>query len=169
MLKTEAPIAIRHVTAEDLPALEWDGEYRHFRRVFRANFEDAQRGQRLMLVATMESLIVGQIFVQLKSAAQAQTDGGKRGYLYALRVKAEWRNRGIGTQLIAAAEAELRRRGFQWAVIAVAQANDGARWLYERLGYRIYSADPGIWHYPDAEGRQQRVEEPSWLMEKGLD
>jgi ribosomal protein S18 acetylase RimI-like enzyme len=156
---------IRPVREGDLPALEWDGVYRHYRRVYRQTFDDVRKGRRLMLLAVTEGEVIGQVFVQLQGGGFA---GGKRGYVYAFRVKPDWRRRGVGRQLMAEAEAELVRRGFHVAVIAVAQNNPDARRLYERLGYTVYSEDAGIWHYTDADGVRRRVEEPSWLMEKRL-
>ena len=156
---------IRMAEEQDLPALEWDGEYRHYRTVFRSNYEDARRGQRLMLVAVQGEAMVGQVFVQLNSADRQYADGRQRAYLYALRVRPAWRGQGIGRRLVAAAEAQLVRRGF---TIAVAKQNDRARGLYLKLGYRIFAEDPGIWVFTDADGREQRVEEPAWLMEKWL-
>ncbi len=165
---TTTGILIRPLEERDLPALEWDGEYRHYRTVFRANFEDMQRGQRLMLVAVSGAEMVGQIFMQLNSGERQYADGRHRGYLYALRVRPAWRRRGIGGKLVAAAEAHLRQRGYRTAVIAVAKTNAGAQRLYTRLGYRVFADDPGVWTFTDADGREQRVEEPAWLMEKAL-
>ena len=157
-------ITIRPARESDLPALEWDGLYRHYRRVYRQTFDDVRLGRRLMLLAEAEGAVIGQVFVQL----QGGDHGAGRGYVYAFRVKPEWRRRGVGAQLMAAVEAELRGRGFHKAIIAVARTNLDARRLYERLGYGIYAEDSGIWHYVDADGVQRRVKEPSWLMEKHL-
>jgi ribosomal protein S18 acetylase RimI-like enzyme len=163
-----AAVVIRPAEERDLPALEWDGEYRHYRAVFRSNFEDARRGQRLMLVAVQGEVMLGQVFVQLNSADRQYADGRHRAYLYALRVRPAWRGQGLGRRLVAAAEAHLLKRGFTTAVIAVAKHNERARGLYLRLGYRVFAEDPGIWVFTDADGREQRVEEPAWLMEKWL-
>lgn len=165
---TVARVRIRMVEEHDLPALEWDGEYRHYRQVFRANYEDMRRGQRLMLVAVREDEMIGQVFVQLNSAERQYADGRGRAYLYALRVRTAWRGHGIGQSLVTAAENQLRQRGYTTAVIAVAKTNERAQRLYQRLGYRIFSEDPGVWVFTDADGRQQRVEEPAWLLEKTL-
>jgi ribosomal protein S18 acetylase RimI-like enzyme len=167
-MDTTTLIQIRPAREGDLPALEWDGAYRHYRRVYRQTFDDARKGRRLMLLAESDGMLIGQVFVQLQGGHEWPTPNGGRGYLYAFRVKPEWRRRGVGRQLIAAAEAELWKRGFRWVTIAVAQNNPDARRLYERLGYRVFSEDPGIWHYTDADGAQRRVEEPSWLLEKRL-
>lgn len=167
-------VTIRPVQEADLPALEWDGQYRRYRRVFQQTFQEVRQGKRLMLVAVAAAAeysrgeIIGQIFVQLAGSNGLMVDGKQRGYLYALRVKPNWRRRGVGRQLILAGEAELKRRRYRVAVIAAAKNNPAARRLYERLGYRVFSEDPGLWYYTDADGRQQRIEEPAWLLQKRL-
>lgn len=112
--------------------------------------------------------MVGQVFVQLSSSESQFADGATRGYLYALRVRPVWRGQGVGTRLIAAAEAALRERGFTLAVIAAAKGNTGALRLYERLGYRVFAEDPGEWSFTDVEGREQSIAEPCWVLEKRL-
>jgi len=52
-----------------------------------------------------------------------------------LAVVPEARRRGHATTLLAAAGAWGRERGARWAVLQVALQNDGARALYDRLGY----------------------------------
>lgn len=163
-----AELRIRPLEERDLPGLEWDGEYRHFRAVFRSNFDDMRKGHRWMLVAAQGDTLVGQIFIQYNSADRHYADGSRRGYLYALRVRPAWRGQGLGRRLVQAAEEHLARRGYRMAVIAVAKTNERARSLYLRLGYRAFGDDPGIWAFTDADGREQRMEEPAWLMEKAL-
>jgi ribosomal protein S18 acetylase RimI-like enzyme len=46
------------------------------------------------------------------------------------------RGRGIAAELIAALEADARRRGLKHVDLRVWEGNDGARQLYDRLGYR---------------------------------
>ena len=128
------PIVIRPITVAELPQLEWDGAYTYQRPVFERTFADVARGVRLMLVAVVEARIVGQVFVQLRSSELEFAHEGRRGYLYSLRVRPQWRGHGIGSQLIAAAEAELLARGYREAAISTAKDNGGARRLYERLG-----------------------------------
>ncbi|HET7009559.1 MAG TPA: GNAT family N-acetyltransferase [Anaerolineales bacterium] len=157
---------IRHATESDLAALEWDGEYRRFRRLYRAAFEDARRGERALLVADVEGQIVGQLFVQFEGTLLSQAD--TTGYLYAFRVRPPFRNQGIGTALVREGEALLARQGLQRAVIAVARDNEPALRLYERLGYVRFGEDSGMWSYIDDRGRIQDVVEPAFLLEKIL-
>ncbi|HRF50426.1 MAG TPA: GNAT family N-acetyltransferase [Anaerolineales bacterium] len=161
-------VRIRPVVAQDLPALEWEGQYRHYRRVFQANFDDMRRGQRMMWVAESEGRLVGQVFVQLLSADPNFADGVRRAYLYAFRVRPGWQGQGLGTRLMAAAEEDLVARGFRLAVIAAGRDNLRARTLYERLGYRVFAEDPGDWTYTDDQGQLIRAAEPAWLMQKPL-
>jgi len=161
-------VLIRPIREDELPALEWDGAYTKYRKVFQQTYEDAVRGQRIMLVAVVGSQIVGQVFIQLSSTERRYADGYSRGYLYSLRVRSEWQERGIGTRLVKAAEAALRARGFVTAVIAAGKENARAHQLYERLGYHTFADDPGVWYFQDVNGVQQSVSEPCWVMQKRL-
>lgn len=164
----ETLIEIRPVRQADLPALEWGGRSTSLRAAYLRAFEEAEAGQRVLLAAVCQSILVGQVFVQLHSSEQQFADGATRGYIYALRVRPEWRNRGLGTRLIDAAESELIRRGFRTAVIAAGKENPDARRLYERLGYRAFAEDPGVWYFTDVNGVPQSMAEPCWVMEKPL-
>lgn len=156
-------VVIRNATDLDLPAMEWEGEYRRYRRLYRIAMDEAKAGRRIVLVAEVAGRIIGQVIAQLN---RADSDG--TGYLYAFRVRPEWRNRGIGTRLIVEAENALLSIGFRRTLIAVARDNPGARRLYERMGYSLFAEDAGEWSFIDDRGRLQHVVEPSWLMEKSL-
>ncbi|MFO7323136.1 MAG: GNAT family N-acetyltransferase [Chloroflexota bacterium] len=167
-LSLDLRIHLRLAVREDLPKLEWYGQYTHYRTLFRRAFREQQLGRRLMLVADCNGFPIGQLFMQLHSADREIADGVERVYLYAFRVMEMFRGHGIGTALMEEAEALALERGFRWATIAVAKENHDARRLYERLGYRIFKDDPGQWRYRDHEGRMQWVNEPCWMMEKEL-
>lgn len=160
------PIVIRAVRADDLESLEWEGEYRRYRLVYQRAYAESLRGRRVLLVAEMQSQIVGQIFVQVDSNLSG--GDGRAAYLYALRVRPTYRNRGIGTELVREAESILRQRGFARALISVAKDNDAARRLYERLGFEVFGEDAGNWSFLDDQGRIQEVHEPAFLLEKLL-
>jgi aminoglycoside 6'-N-acetyltransferase len=55
-----------------------------------------------------------------------------------LSVAEDWRGRGVGTALMAAAEAWARAHGATRMILDLAAANDGARRLYDRLGYEVH-------------------------------
>lgn len=161
-------VLIREAQESDLPALEWEGEFRHFRDVYHHAFEETRSGRRVMLVAEAASRIVGQLFIQLDFPPKRGSETRATAYLYSFRVRPEYRQQGIGTQLIQAAEERLVGMGYRRTVISVAVANRTARRLYERLGYRVFTQDPGQWSYIDDRGQLQQVDEPAHVLEKGL-
>ncbi|HEY4667530.1 MAG TPA: GNAT family N-acetyltransferase [Anaerolineales bacterium] len=167
-MDSSPPVVVRFATDADLTALEWEGQYVHYRRLFKKAVAEARRGRRLLLLAEVEGQIVGQVFVQLSTRLAFSASGCSSGYLYAFRVKEPHRNQGIGTQLIREAESRLRRLGYDRVVISVATRNTAARRLYERLDYRIFSEDPGEWSYVDHLGQVREVREPAFVLEKWL-
>ena len=166
--RVNLPIKLRVAKQEDLPRLEWYGQYKHYRNLYRRTFREQQAGRRLMLLADCNGFPIGQIFIQFKGTSDTVANGEDRAYLYAFRVMEMFRGEGIGSWLVQAAEGIARKRGFSMTTIAVAKDNTRARRLYERMGYVIYGDDPGRWSYLDHRGRIRRVHEPCWLLEKNL-
>ena len=83
-------LIVRHVQKSDLPALEWDGEYRHFRRVFADAYERCRLGYSVLWLAELPHPapgIVGQVFIQLTCDRPELADGADRAYLYSFRVR----------------------------------------------------------------------------------
>jgi ribosomal protein S18 acetylase RimI-like enzyme len=153
----------------DLPALEWNGEYTHFRRLYLDIYQSAQRGEAILWVAELpEAGLIGQLFVQLKSARKDLADGFLRAYIYGFRLQSLYRRMGLGSYLLSHVESDLLRRGFQITVLNVSRDNVEARQLYERLGYSIVAEEPGKWSYLDEIGNRRWVNEPAWRMEKRI-
>jgi len=174
---TQAPwlerIVIRRLVKADLPALEWDGEYRHFRRLYQDIYYHYTQGRAVMWVAELPGVeLVGQLFVQLAGSRPEGTSfiyqTYEKAYIYGFRVKPDYRGCGLGTRIMASVEDDLYYRGFSGVCLNVSQDNSGARRLYERLGYQVVSTEPGRWSYIDDQGRRQDVHEPAWRMEKAL-
>ena len=172
-------INIRILAKQDLRELEWEGEYTHFRRVYVDAYDRAISGKSVLWIAEINkplpsvglqpsSGIVGQLFVQLICDRPELADGSQKGYIYGFRVRPTYRSGGLGTRMLTVAEADLQRRGFHIATLNVAQVNNNARRLYERMGYKVIAFDPGRWSYPDDKGVWQSIEEPAWRMEKFL-
>ena len=160
---------IRTARRSDLPALEWDGAYTHFRRLFARAYEYVLRGEAAIFLAEHpQDGIVGQVFVQYESNRPELADGNERAYVYSFRVKPAHRGQGIGTRLMETVENDLRARGFRRVTLNVAKDNPRARQLYERLGYRVVGEDPGQWSYEDHNGHRRFVSEPAWRMWKEL-
>lgn len=160
---------IRLAKQGDLPAMEWEGEYTHFRRLYQDAYESARNGHALLWVVEIPGAgLVAQAFVQLSSTRRDLADGITKAYVYGFRVRPNFRGRGLGTRLMQVIEAELYRRGFRQVCLNVTRDNHEARRLYERLGYRVAALEEGRWSYIDDRGVRQYVHEPAWRMEKRL-
>jgi ribosomal protein S18 acetylase RimI-like enzyme len=167
--KLLAEIIIRSLGVGDLKDLEWEGEYKHFRLIYQNTFRRCLDGKALSWVAVHPSWgLIGQVFVQLECDRPELADGKERAYMFSFRVKPEFRNLGLGTQMLEVLEAEIARRGFRIITLNVACDNSGALRLYGRMGYKVVASDPGRWSYPDEKGCWHEVEEPSWRMEKEI-
>jgi ribosomal protein S18 acetylase RimI-like enzyme len=153
-------LEIRAVEAEDLPKLEWFGSMIHWREVNRRTFQDHQAGLRLMFVADLHRFPVGQVVIDVTSHEYA--------YLYALRVMEPLRSLGIGAQLIRVGENVARAHAFRQIQLAVEKSNVGARRLYERLGFEIFTDRVDIWSYVDHLGQTHWVHEEVYGMRKIL-
>lgn len=161
-------IIMREAKSEDLPKLEWHGQYRHYRNLFRRAYEEQLKGRRTIMLADLDGFPVGHIFIQWVANNKRVADGKSRAYLYSFRVMNILQGHGLGTHIMNHVENLLRQRNFEWAIIAVAKDNEGAMRLYRRLGYHIFADDPGQWSYEDHMGNRRNVNEPCWILEKNL-
>lgn len=92
--------------------------------------------ERATLVGELDGRLVGVVDVRV-----AHPGGSHRplryGYVAEIAVAASARRRGVGTELLRAAEAWARERGCTYAVLDYNTHNDDARRFYrDRMGYR---------------------------------
>jgi ribosomal protein S18 acetylase RimI-like enzyme len=162
-------LMIRKTTSQDLSDLEWDGEYTHFRRMFSDAYQNQEQGNSILWVAELPGAgIIGQAFVQLLSSRLELADGHMRAYIYSVRVRAPYRNLGVGKKIMDTAEDDLRQRGFSYVTLNVGKDNPSAQRFYERLGYKAIADEPGNWSYLDHRGKRRYVHEPARRMQKKL-
>lgn len=162
-------VIIRQVTRADLPSLEWEGEYTHFRHLYSQAFERSRIGlSRLWLAELPGKRIIGQAFIQLNCDYPELANGYDRAYFYGFRVRPAYRNCGIGSQILHTIESDLIANHFCWLTLNVAQINTAAYRLYQRLGFHCVGEDPGIWSYIDEHGKHHNMQEPAWRMEKQI-
>lgn len=162
-------VEIRAAREGDLPAMEWEGEFAHFRRLYQDAYRRMQRNLSLIWLAVLPNTgLIGQVFLQLNSDRPEMADGKDRAYLYGFRIRPAFRGQGLGTQMMTFVEDDLRWRGYTRLTLNVAVDNPRARSLYTRLGFVVVAHEPGVWSYIDHLGRRQWVEEPAWRMEKHL-
>jgi ribosomal protein S18 acetylase RimI-like enzyme len=162
-------VRIRPLQEKDLPGLEWEGEYAHFRKLYQEAFQRYERGMSVLWVADLPGVgIIGQVFIQLACDRPELADGFSKAYLYSFRVRSQYRRAGLGSRIMDVVEADLSDRGFKIITLNVAKDNVDAQRLYRRRGYRIVAHEPGTWSYPDDKGVWRHVQEPAWRMEKEI-
>lgn len=162
-------IRVRPAQQEDLPGMEWDGEYAHFRKLYHQHFQNSRNGSTLIWVAENEKAeIVGQIFLLLYSKHAELADGIHRAYLFSFRLKPEYRGQGLGSHMLNFVENYLLQLGYDSVRLNVARLNVLARRMYEKHGYRVIAPDEGRWRYQDQFGQWQTCSEPAWRMLKKL-
>jgi ribosomal protein S18 acetylase RimI-like enzyme len=130
---------IRPCRREDLSSLEWFGMFSFQRPVLRSTFEKHETGEFVMLVAVVNGVAAGLIWMTLD-----RLDADATAVFWALRVHPLLQNKGIGTRLLRTCEAEALRLGFRLAEFSVEEENTGAYRLYDRLGYRWVDSQPGL-------------------------
>ncbi len=163
-------VFIRQANKDDLPDLEWNGEYTHFRRLYADTYTMVEQAKAVIWIAETNGMgLVGQCFVSLKGNRPELADGEVRAYIYGFRVRPQFRNQGIGTRIMRTVEDDLKQRGFHQVTLNVGQDNPDAQRFYDRLGYVIVGTDPGRWSYIDEKGKRRDVVEPAWRMVKDLD
>lgn len=162
-------VIIRPLIFSDLPHLEWNGEYKHLRQVYLNAYKFRNQGKNVLWVADLpESGIIGQVFIQLNSVRKDLADGFFSAYLFAFRIKPDFRNAGLGTRMFSVIETDLRKRDFREITLNVSKDNHHAIRLYERLGFEIVGFEPGEWSYRDHDDTLKHVKEPAWKMIKSI-
>jgi len=162
-------IVYRQVKSSDLPRLEWNGEFTHFRNVFKNAFEKSKTGKSILWVVEINHVgLVGQAFVQLISSRLDLANGVDRAYIYAFRFKENYRNIGLGSSLLKIVESDLLKNNYKEATLNVARENPRAIHFYQRHGFKIVAEESGEWSYRDHNNILRNVVEPAWKMVKYL-
>ncbi len=162
-------INIRPINQHELMEMEWEGEYSCFRRIYAETFNRMLAGLANIIVAvTGASYVIGQVCLQYDSNRKELADGISRAYLFAFRIRPEYRNLGIGSKMLAYCENELVEKGYTYLTLNVAEENNSAIRLYQRKGFKIVAPEPGRWSYIDQHGQLKHVNEPSWRFQKKL-
>ncbi|MDP3047390.1 MAG: GNAT family N-acetyltransferase [Chloroflexota bacterium] len=116
---TEAEVCA-HLMADSEPWIT-------LRRDYAACLKAVSSPEKETYVATVEDQIVGFIVLNMQGAFV--------GYIQSIGVAPEWRNRGIGRQLIAFAEERIFSQ-MPNVFVCVSSFNKEAQRLYKRLGYQ---------------------------------
>ena len=162
-------VTIRLIKEADLPALEWDGEYTRYRKVYQEVWRNSQRGISLPYVAeTPEDGIIGQVFLTRKDPNPSYSPRSRYFFLSSFRIKPVFRDRGLGDRMIRLCFQEARNHRLRDIFLNCSSDNDRARRFYEKHGFRIVRLDEGKWSYINPEGLVVTERQSAYLMRKTL-
>jgi GNAT superfamily N-acetyltransferase len=148
-----APPLIRHATPDDLDGIVevYLASARHHAALdpvaYRVPEVEAVRSRfahelahldrsEIQLVAVLEGRVVGHADASPAIGGRPSMRVPSRTAQVGIAVIDEWRGLGLGTALMEAIEDWARATGLDALELDVATANEGARRLYERIGYR---------------------------------
>jgi GNAT superfamily N-acetyltransferase len=136
MTESRSQVVIKVCREEDVEALNTAIPTR--RQLHLRRFRRQREHKSTYLLAWLGGIPVGHLDIlwegsDLESVREHLPDCPE---LNAIVVAPDYRSKGIGSQLIRAAEAMVKDRGFRKACIGVATDNPRAKKLYESLGYR---------------------------------
>ncbi len=161
-------VNIRLMTESDLPEIEWDGEYRRYRKVYREVYRGLLAGRSFPWIAEIPSVgVIGQVFLTEKQPHQEYSEHPYM-FLSSFRVKPDYRRRGLGTLLLKICEGTAKDRDMNVIILNCARSNRRSRAFYERNGFSVLRSDPGKWSYIDDTGKIREETEPAWVMRKVL-
>jgi ribosomal protein S18 acetylase RimI-like enzyme len=138
-------LVVNALTFDDLDQIAWSGEPRHRVAVSEALSRVASGDVEYLAVRVPSGGPVAKVGIDF-----ARYRGS--GYLWQFATHPELQGLGIGSFLLAAAEARIITRGLRLARINVEDENPRARQLYERLGYAIMGRDTETWERVDVAG-----------------
>jgi GNAT superfamily N-acetyltransferase len=159
-------LEIRPAQPGDLDSLvEFLGQQPYFAE--RLAWQHAGRG--ILLTAWKDGQPQGDVYLRLDLAEEPEIREHLPGvpFLTHLEVRPGYRNRGIGTKLIKAAEAHLHRLGHTQVALAVEINNVDAARLYKRLGYLPWP-HTAIICYSALDNRRTRIAEVCNVLVKPL-
>jgi ribosomal protein S18 acetylase RimI-like enzyme len=163
-MSVTAVLLIRTCQSDDLPLMEWYGQFRDHRELFADAFARHLAGENVMLVADLHGFPAGQAWIDL---VKHRTE--RVGYIWAVRVFPFLRGLGIGTQLMHVAEKVLTEHGYRCAEVGVEKDNADARRLYERLGYRLLGDVREEYGFTTPDGVKASYTVDHWRLRKSLD
>ncbi len=165
-------LVVKPVSRENLLLMEQHLPYgppeKHAERLKRQ-----EKGEVTYLVAWYDGVPVGHALLKWRGATEAHLVSHFQGScpdVEDLLVDRRYRSRGIGTQLLQAAERLVADSGFRQIGLAVDTRNKGAHNLYKRLGFRSIGLPPHHerGEYVDQNGRPASWEEVCIYMVKTL-
>jgi ribosomal protein S18 acetylase RimI-like enzyme len=98
------------------------------------SLDDSEAGIQKFLKRNPSTCFVAELNNEIIGIIMAGNDG-RRGYIYHTTVKEDYRNKGIGKELITAVENSLQEEGINKIALVVFKKNEKGNKFWERNGY----------------------------------
>lgn len=157
-------VHLRPLLERDLLALEWHGGA-DLRSFYQTQWAAHEAGDVLVVVAAFQDFPIAQAAIHWR---------GKPTHphipdIQSVRVMEVFRGQQVGSKLLGICESIVRSHGHTLVSLAVALDNQGAKRLYERLGYQATGAPyDDKWAYENASGETVHISELVTDMMKDL-
>ena len=138
-------LVVDDLRPEDLDVLGWSGSQAHLRSVAKQLDRMAAGEVDYLVARAPDGSPVGKAGIDYAV-------GRWRGVVWQVVVHDDLQGLGIGTLLLAAAEARMQARGCRVAALSVEVDNPRAQALYERLGYRAVGTRATGWETDGPDG-----------------
>ena len=162
-------VIIRFLREDELPLLEWNGEYKRYRRIYSEIYRNSQKGLAIPLIAEHPTEgIIGQVFLSQKEPSQNYGIRSRYYFLSSFRVKPKFQNHGLGTLLLEECERQVRLHHLRDIYLNCARNNNHARWFYQDHGFQVIRLEDGDWTFVDDQGFVVTEHQNTFLMRKSL-
>ena len=129
---------IKKLHREDLPLLFSPNQYNDPEDMLLKNGALLGRGAAGFYGLFSGTELIGEVRAKYEDADPEIAFPGQRAYLYALRIRKEYRRRGLAAYLLESVMAENKRNGYREFTIGVEDDNPAAIGLYQKLGFSIH-------------------------------
>ena len=160
-------VVIRLWRESDLPALEWDGEYSCYRRVYKNVFQNSFRGiTRPFVAETAADGIIGQVILTERPPSETYDPNRYTYFLTSFRVKPAFRNRGLGSRMLVVCGETARRHKITSIFLNCSRENSAGKHFYLMNGFSVVREELTSWSYVDPAGVLHNQQELSYLMRR---
>ena len=135
MLEQINTVRIEKLAVHDLYRLTELFEYNNVEQMIAECTRDIQNRRIDIFVLYENGVLIGELHVMYENDDENFAVRGKRAYLFAFRVRKEYRNKGYGTRLLKTVLTRLKEDGYYEFTVGVEDDNSGAIHMYQAQGF----------------------------------
>lgn len=126
---------IKKLTEQELSVLTELFDYNDVGQMIASRSRDLRAGRIDIFVLYEQEAPAGELHVKYEDADRNFAVRGRRAYLYALRVRERYQNKGYGTYLLHTVLKELKKAGYSEFTVGVEDDNARALHMYQAAGF----------------------------------